>query len=633
METKQHDTESIIPLSKVISTTSTRRNSIIQSIPDLQSSQAKTTSKWTIVAQQLKDTKRTKDGRKRRNSSTVLATSLDGRRKKNDLVDKFVENLKKSVNKSNKTELSEDAEQENSVQYDKSDCLGLSRFKSYRNLLRFSAVRRKDPKMRPLERFRRIAHLVKLLVRVKLLYQRFCCKCSSVAVAVEEMIEDKIDNAKVKSVFDPLDFKALKEVPLSQEAIHLLSLNPPSRTNEQIQTAMMAVKTSVPAFNEYPLKMQKQLISVCWYERFEGGRIIIRQGHQAECFYFILSGIVLINKAFNLKQDGKEKTRRVARLGKGSSFGELALLHHRCRNATVVCKDDVSLLAVGRKDFCDIFMSDGRGKEPEHICYLKSISYLKDLPLNDLIAQKDACLFHYFSLVDKVLNFGSFVGLHILTDIILNFNSKRGLVMVNNSETDWIYVAKTGSFRVLTKILKRKLEIRQPNNHIPWSLTTDFPLISMNEAERMRTISREYRSRPKAGLPPLTSRTTSTVEARIKKSQNQQPPKFDDKISAVNNKGKFVVVQIEVLKPKDQFGLSSLLFDSKSVACHLVSNGGECILISKEWLLTHASETTLRNMRAQIPPYPSQESLQQRLVDQANWKFYKSRTLNDILQT
>jgi hypothetical protein len=41
----------------VISTTSSRRNSIIQSIPDLQSSQAKTTSKWTIVAQQLKVSK------------------------------------------------------------------------------------------------------------------------------------------------------------------------------------------------------------------------------------------------------------------------------------------------------------------------------------------------------------------------------------------------------------------------------------------------------------------------------------------------------------------------------------------------------------------------------------------------
>ena len=64
-------------------------------------------------------------------------------------MDKFVENLKKSVNKSNKTE---DAEQENSVQYDKSDCLGLSRLKSYRNVLRFSAVRRKDPKVRSYSR-------------------------------------------------------------------------------------------------------------------------------------------------------------------------------------------------------------------------------------------------------------------------------------------------------------------------------------------------------------------------------------------------------------------------------------------------------------------------------------------------
>ena len=296
----------------------------------------------------------------------------------------------------------------------------------------------------------------------------------------------------------------------------------------------------------------------------------------------------------------------MARLGKGASFGELALLHNRCRNATVVCKDDVSLLTVGRLDFCEIFSGHGKGKEPEHICYLKSISYLKDLSLNDLVAEKDVCLFHYF---------------------------RRGLVMVNNSETDWIYVAKTGSFRILTKILKRKVETRGRNNQISsWLSTTDFPLISMNEAERMRTISREYRSRPSPRLPPLTPKTTSLVEARILKPSSQQSFKPEIKSSA-NNKNKYVVVQIEVLKPKDQFGLSSLLFDSKSVPCHLVSNGGECILISKQWLMTHANETTLRNMRAQIPPYPSQESLQQRLVDQANWKFYKSQTLNDILQT
>ena len=50
---------------------------------------------------------------------------------------------------------------------------------------------------------------------VTLRIYRFCCKGSALSVVVEEMIEDKIDNAKVESVFDPLDFKALKEVQFS----------------------------------------------------------------------------------------------------------------------------------------------------------------------------------------------------------------------------------------------------------------------------------------------------------------------------------------------------------------------------------------------------------------------------------
>ena len=61
-------------------------------------------------------------------------------------MDKFVENFKMTVNKNNKTELSED-EEEDSQQYDDTPCLGLSRLKSYRNLLRFSAVKRNDPKV------------------------------------------------------------------------------------------------------------------------------------------------------------------------------------------------------------------------------------------------------------------------------------------------------------------------------------------------------------------------------------------------------------------------------------------------------------------------------------------------------
>ena len=46
---------------------------------------------------------------------------------------------------------------------------------------------------------------------------------------------------------------------------------------------------------------------------------------------------------------------------------ELALMHGAKRSASVTCKDDVELLAVGREDFIEIFMRVEKDKEPEHI--------------------------------------------------------------------------------------------------------------------------------------------------------------------------------------------------------------------------------------------------------------------------
>lgn len=51
---------------------------------------------------------------------------------------------------------------------------------------------------------------------------------------------------------------------------------------------------------------------------------------------------------------------------------ELALLHHSQRTATVVSQDVLQLLAIGRHDFFEIFMSgQGRDGIPEHIKYVR----------------------------------------------------------------------------------------------------------------------------------------------------------------------------------------------------------------------------------------------------------------------
>ncbi|EDO37972.1 predicted protein, partial [Nematostella vectensis] len=171
--------------------------------------------------------------------------------------------------------------------------------------------------------------------------------------------------------FDPNYYKAVREIKLSQDAVQILSMSPGTRTDEQLQGALVALKASVPAFGEYPLKMQQQPVKVGWYESFEAKRVIIRQGHPAENFYFILSGTALVTLLFVDPVTGEQRSNTVAVLGKGSSFGELALLHHKTRSATVLCKEDVALLAVGREDFRDIFMSYEDGKEPDHIQFLR----------------------------------------------------------------------------------------------------------------------------------------------------------------------------------------------------------------------------------------------------------------------
>ncbi|PFX22650.1 Cyclic nucleotide-binding domain-containing protein 2 [Stylophora pistillata] len=518
---------------------------------------------------------------------------------------------------------------------------------------------------KPIERFRKIVQLLCFLLKMKTSMDRkYRSQNTNVFAELDAETVTSVDCDGM--IFDPTNFKAVREVQLSQEAIHILSLSPGSRTEEQLQTALVALKTSVAAFGEYPLKMQRRLVSAGWYERFEAKRVIIRQGHTAENFYFILSGTALVTLLVNDAKTREQRNTTVAVLGKGSSLGELALLHHKTRSATVLCKDEVSLLAVCREDFRDIFMSYEDGREPEHIRFLRGVPYLKDLPLDDLTTKHDVCIFHYF---------------------------RRGVVIVNESKTKWIYVVKTGSCRVLTHLCKKTAKLKRSAGS-PEKPNAVLPVIPVDEVDRRKALytaagdrirsilwSPEIK-RPKTepslssknnndltlpalvGEPEKFKKTAKNVTwmgrlsvlsrdvrdgeehrekierlhrkiSNAEKPRNKTPSNNKRQIETpeADSKNEQVVVQIELLKPKDQFGLSVLLFDNPAVKCHLVSNGAECVLIKKSWFLQHATEATLRKLRNQIPPYPSQATLEQKMQDQANWDSFKTQTINSLLNT
>jgi len=78
---------------------------------------------------------------------------------------------------------------------------------------------------------------------------------------------------------------------------------------------------------------------------YRPGEVIVRQGEVGDCMYVIQSGKVEVVR----EHEGKEI--RLAELGEGDFFGEMALFEKDVRSATVRPLGDVRVLTVDRKMF------------------------------------------------------------------------------------------------------------------------------------------------------------------------------------------------------------------------------------------------------------------------------------------
>jgi CRP-like cAMP-binding protein len=85
------------------------------------------------------------------------------------------------------------------------------------------------------------------------------------------------------------------------------------------------------------------------------GYTIIKQGDPGDAFYMILSGKVSV-----WKQTGTifKKNTRLAELGPGEFFGEMALVADAPRNASVIAGSDCELYVLYRQDFKKIMLSN-----------------------------------------------------------------------------------------------------------------------------------------------------------------------------------------------------------------------------------------------------------------------------------
>ena len=78
--------------------------------------------------------------------------------------------------------------------------------------------------------------------------------------------------------------------------------------------------------------------------RVVAGKVLVTEGETGHEFFVILDGTAKVTR----------QGRRIATLGPGQAFGELALLDKAPRNATVVAESDVELVVLGQREFAGI---------------------------------------------------------------------------------------------------------------------------------------------------------------------------------------------------------------------------------------------------------------------------------------
>ncbi|KAK3591740.1 hypothetical protein CHS0354_019509 [Potamilus streckersoni] len=120
-----------------------------------------------------------------------------------------------------------------------------------------------------------------------------------------------------------------------------------------------------------------------------------------------------------------------------------------------------------------------------------------------------------------------------------------------------------------------------------------------------------------------------TVGRKTITNELDNKPIKDLQLTEADLKPMFVLVQ--VLERGQYFGVSSLIFPDQP-SFSVVSNGSECIMISKKLFLEKANDAVMMNLREIESPYPGDDELQSGLQDYVDWQSVRSKIYQRLVQ-
>ena len=118
-------------------------------------------------------------------------------------------------------------------------------------------------------------------------------------------------------------------------------------------TAIIDFLKRVDLFTGLSDEMLAQVADMCRPQTYSADSTIIQHNTPSDKFYLIEEGSVKIKTAPSGKTDILSEAA-VITLGRGQSFGEMGLVDHGTRSATVRAATDARLLAIDCQQFTDL---------------------------------------------------------------------------------------------------------------------------------------------------------------------------------------------------------------------------------------------------------------------------------------
>ncbi|XP_060581847.1 uncharacterized protein LOC132738374 [Ruditapes philippinarum] len=535
-----------------------------------------------------------------------------------------------------------------------------------------------------LAKMKRVFKMVRIISGVCLALKRYVKQYETKTWSFMEMYLHVKEDLNQLVAFNPHSYARVEPERLKLKK--LLLIDPTRRTAHDVKV-ILALMRDNKSFQDYPCHVQFELARCMTYQSYEARRVVLKLGHRPEAFYIVLSGFVFANVKEVCPSTGKTFMKTVKEMGPGDTFGELALIEKSRRTATIVCKTTVELLVILKDDFDSIIRNPLVKQIDEHVTFCKTMPLFKDFPCDELADNPAYFFYHFFKKGDIVVK-DSRESKYIIAvkagkcNVICMYTEKnkirkskrnlktqkeinaafpqyddrRNIMSAHRRpKTDTERLKENICLGLLTGQIDRiRLADHGPDVQRPKSCITlsDFekklrppPLV------KSKTLSAFFDSvttKRKSELmtdEDLMSDITGTFWAKrlqhIRKVKSASKYGHRRMLSARSTSSrassnpyytleKDTYAQLAELGSGAVFGLESLV--QKPATClSLVSEGAECIFISKRLFLSLANIKVLRVVTDMIQTYPSKEFIEEQVQNYRNWQKYKSGLVTDVL--